>query len=439
MSTIIVKRTKRTARTLKAAGFIWQRWRRTTDYIGHLARTLRRAARAPDNQLTAAEASSTLFRFFRSNHVADLQLIAVSAAFVFLMHCLFVLVFVVLLGPVYHFVTHLLVHLLHLFEHPLPAAASDGAIAARLWHGIEVLLGMFDRSVNVLGSHILPALTTYIGPAIPICGGVIAWAYLSAATRLGVVDLFACEIRTLCRVSTAFDIGKVYVARYEGRVIDNQPTQSGGFKSEEDYFPVFTSNSHDLEALEATVVGNITEFYTYMKAVRDLQRKLAETNTPEATKPIIANIIFVLFLGFESARNAVKELIEFEPTQAENILIILLTELVCYPFLCRHFKQDELRLSRLTLRLDDYDKEVCGLIATVDAHGDDDADWTPAKRTLPELIERYNDMLKTLEEVGVKQAVSMPLLKERRPRRLDGAILPVQNGSENQPVAIAAT
>jgi hypothetical protein len=422
-----------------ASGYARQKCVSTKDYLVRLLRTLRRAARTPDSDLTAGEAASTLFRFFRSNHVADLNLIATLAALVFLIHCLFVLVFVVLLGPVYHLFRHIFLHARHLFEHQLPGTAREALSVAQtgIGHTIVVLAQMLDRAIDVTASQILPALTTYIGPAIPVCGGVIAWAYLSAATRLGVVDLFACEIRTLCRVSTAFDIGKTYIGRYEGKAIDNQPTQSGGFKSEEDYFPVFTNNSHDLEALEATVVGNITEFYTYMKALRDLQRKLLETRSLEEAKPLTADSLFVLFLGFESARNAIKELIEFEPTQAENVLIILLTELVCYPFLCCHFKDDELRLSRLLLRLDDYKNEVRELLDTVDAHGDD-PDWAPAKRTLPEFIERFNDMLTALKNIGVEQAKLIPLLEERRPRKSEREALTVQPGSVNQPVATAA-
>ncbi|MGA2895095.1 MAG: hypothetical protein ABSE22_19690 [Xanthobacteraceae bacterium] len=366
-------------------------------------------------QLSAEDSASTIFRFFRSDHVVDLKLFFKLAFYLFLT--------VICVGTLYAVAKPAI----HLLSHPMAGAVYYGGRRAFILHFLTVST-----------SDVLPALAAFVAPAITICGGIMAWTYLSAATRLGVVDLFGCEIRTLCRVSTAFDIGKIYVARYDGNAIDNQPTQSGGFKSEEEYFPVFSSNSHDLEALEATVVGYITEFYTYMKTFRDLQRKLQETHAPEETKWLTANSLFVLFLGFESARKAIKELIEFEPTQAENILIILLTELTCYPFLCRRFVQDELRLSRLTLRLGAYDREVRELIATVDAHGND-ADWAAAKRTLPELIERYNDMLKTLTKVGVEEAQFIPPLIGRRTRKSEAATLPVQTGSENQPVAVAAT
>ncbi len=44
------------------------------------------------------------------------------------------------------------------------------------------------------------------------------------------------------------------------------------------------------------------------------------------------------FLALESARKAVADLVEFEPTKAENVLTILLSELVAYGFLREQFE-----------------------------------------------------------------------------------------------------
>jgi hypothetical protein len=168
--------------------------------------------------------------------------------------------------------------------------------------------------------------------------------------------------------------------------------QPKGFSSEEQYFPVFTSNSHDLEALEALVVGYITEFYTYMKAARDLQRSLAENPSPKAAIPILENLIYVLFLGYESARKAIEDLIEYEPTRAENMIVILTTELECYGFLCKHFedKKDELRAGRLNLRRQNYMTEIPDLFCQLEAsHGKNEEDWKLARNTTSELKSRY--------------------------------------------------
>lgn len=99
------------------------------------------------------------------------------------------------------------------------------------------------------------------------------------------------------------------------------------FTSEENYFPVFENNTRDLQALEARVVVNITAFYSYMKAVRDSTRALmdisASSSQPEprpdaasTATPVqeaARNVIYMMFLGLESARKAIRYLVEFEP------------------------------------------------------------------------------------------------------------------------------
>jgi hypothetical protein len=302
-----------------------------------------RALTLPEHQLSARDAASTLFRFFRSKHVVDLRLIFTLASFVLLIHICIVVLFT-------------------------------------------------GTPLN------------YIGPAVPVYGAIAAWAYLNAATRLGVVDLFACEISTLCRVGTIIDIGKRYVRLYERSEVGIETAHTEGYVSQEDYFPVFDNNSRDLQALEALVVINITEFYTYMKATRDSQRKLADIKPshppldgsgPDPWHAALANMIYMLFLGYESARKSVKDLIEFEPTRAEDTMVILLSELICYAFLCRTFKGDQLKSARLELRRADYIRDVRELYGKVNAgHGDNDKYWTQAKETLPELKNRFEESLR---------------------------------------------
>ena len=345
-------------------------------------------------QLSAEDSASTIFQFFRSTHVLDLKLFFKLALYLFLA--------VIIIGAFYAVAKPAV----HLASHP--------TVGAIFYHGRRAFfLHIFDVSMT----NVLPALATFVAPAITICGGIMAWTYLSAATRLGVVDLFACEIRTICRVGTAFDIGRHYVVQHQTLIkkanaakkhaaheppaepaaradhTDKPPEQPKGFSSQEDYFPVFTSNSHDLEALEALVVGYITEFYTYMKATRDLQRSLAENPSLEAAIQTLENLIYVLFLGYESARKAVEDLIEYEPTRAENMIVILTTELECYWFLCKHFedKEDELRAGRLKLRRLNYMEEIPDLFSQIDASrgSKNEKDWNLAKNTTSEVKSRY--------------------------------------------------
>jgi hypothetical protein len=83
---------------------------------------------------------------------------------------------------------------------------------------------------------------------------------------------------------------------------------------------------------------------------------------------------------------------------------------MCYSFLCKHFAntKDQLRYARLTLRLEDYKKEVPAIIALIDPHSDSDRDWGPAKRSLPELRKRYEQMLVTLWDLEDTQHSTPP-------------------------------
>ena len=44
---------------------------------------------------------------------------------------------------------------------------------------------------------------------------MLAWTYQAGSARLGVVDLFACEIATLCRVSAVVEMVQRYVDLFQ--------------------------------------------------------------------------------------------------------------------------------------------------------------------------------------------------------------------------------
>src|ERR1700757_2487039 len=160
--------------------------------------TFGRAYSTPESELTEKEAASTLFRFFRSEHVVDLRLIVVTILWLFGFY-----IFIVLIG--------------WFFEH----------------FNAELVIKL-------------------IGPAVGIAGLIISWAYKAASRRLGIIDLFGCEIGTLCRVGTIFDVGTRYVQVYKGQTgaIDDgaeKRDSSDKYTSQEDYFPIFDNNSSDLQ------------------------------------------------------------------------------------------------------------------------------------------------------------------------------------------------
>ncbi len=380
-----------------------------------------RALAAANDNLSADESASTLFRFFRSNHVIDLRLIAGLVLIASAIHFGIVLAFegTESLATFWDqlqssFAPALEAYIAILALTYLIADRRREVEDARSVVGFTIVaLFVYLFTSFIAGfpraSDLPHGLTTYFAPAVPVYAAMIAWTYLTAATRLGVVDLFACEMRTVCRVGTAFDVSRTYIDLYKqcSKRSDEQqgeaPSQerprssskTKGFVSEENYFPVFENNSHDLEALEATVVGNITEFYTYMKVVRDLLRKV-EDEPAGSAQGIYLSIIFVLFLGYESARQAIKELIEFEPTKAENMMMILMTELPCYRFLCEQYQNDELRFKRLALRLAGYDEDIDYIGSELNKHDANDKDWAPAERTLLPLLGCYRDMRLTV-------------------------------------------
>jgi hypothetical protein len=395
-----------------------------------------RALCADNDNLSAEESASTLFRFFRSNHVIDLRLITGLVLIASAVHFGIILAFEGT-EPLATFSDQLKSFFAPALETYIAILALTYLVAdrrrevedARSVAGFTILAFLVYLFTSLIAgfpraSDLPHGLTTYFAPAVPVYAAMIAWAYLTAATRLGVVDLFACEMRTVCRVGTAFDIATAYIIRRQQCIaktdagqgdapVEERPHRSSsqGFVSQENYFPVFESNSHDLEALEATVVGYITEFYTYMKVVRDLLRK-AEDEPAKSAPALYVSIIYVLFLGYESARLAIKELIEFEPTKAENMMMILLTELECYTFLCQYYKDDDLRIERLALRFLSYKEDVEYIRDKIGQHDAGDKDWSPAERTLAPLTVRFDKMKLTVAPlIGKKHG---PLSQDNR-------------------------
>jgi hypothetical protein len=275
-------------------------------------------------------------------------------------------------------------------------------------------------------SHLLmtgaASFFTFFAPVLAAFCAVVAWTYQAGSARLGVVDLFACEISTLCRVVTVMDTVRRYVEKFAHGPPAQFPGEAAAaaqqFTSQENYFPVFEGNTRDLQTLEARVVINITAFYTYMKAVRDSMRALAETR-PRPTEVAAAtdkagaagpwhdaarNVVYMLFLGLESARKAIHDLVEFEPEQAENTIVILISELEAYGFLRAQFGDDDMRQKRLMLRDPEYRGLVPQLCSCVEARSAQEkaveaamdarlrpqlSKWQPACMLVPELQKRY--------------------------------------------------
>lgn len=324
--------------------------------------------------LRTGDPAATVDRLFVSQHVSDLRLIIAFA----------------------------LITVISVFGIGVLLSIINVSIAHRDWSVLQV-------DFSALGSFL-----TFFTPVLGVFGAVLAWAYQAGSARLGIVDLFACEIGTLCRVAAVVDSARRWIEIFQHGLPRQAPTANSEpparrFTSEENYFPVFESNTRDLQTLEARVVVNITAFYTYMKAVRDSVRALMDMSpSPAGTQSqtdhsstftpwheAARNVIYMMFLGMESARYAIADLVEFEPDEAERTIVILLSELEAYRFLRDQFADEQdIRYQRLALRDAVYREVVPRLCRVVETgRASTPSQWEPAWRLLPELNRRYDAVM----------------------------------------------
>jgi hypothetical protein len=335
-------------------------------------------------QLRLGAEASTFNRLGRSRHVADLRLIFSVSIIIMMVSTVLALAFC--------------------FEHQVMTNWQDVRARESGWIWLR------------LGFSAIADSGAFIGAIGAIGCGVLAWTYQAGSARLGVVDLFACEIATLCRVVAVSDVVHRYVDLFEngpqaGRphVIDGEsPDDTSHFTSEESYFPVFDSTVTDLQALEADVVKYVTAFYTYMKVMRDALRRLAQIKAPEPDGPrdddwhrAVCSVLYMLFLGLESARKAIKDLVEFEPKQAEDMITILLSELLAYAFLREQFRGD-IRQRRLEARDMAYRQEIPALHRRVIAG--EGPQWDAPKDLSVEMMKRYERVLVDTPTVRARKA-----------------------------------
>jgi hypothetical protein len=202
----------------------------------------------------------------------------------------------------------------------------------------------------------------FIGAVGGIGCGVIAWAYQAGNLRLGVVDLFAGEIVTLCRVCAITDV----VVRYTN-LYDRPEIKFTNVPPEENYMIVYDINAEELKALDRDTVTDVAAFYTYMKASRDVMRNLIDIQShqdpvgkKERWNYAIRNLIFMLFLAFDSGRSAVMSLVEDKRDQIANTLTVLLSEIAAYHFLLslKEISEEDFRRKRLELRFEELNQVV---------------------------------------------------------------------------------
>ncbi len=117
----------------------------------------------------------TVDRLFDSRHVNDLRLIA-AAAF-----CITVVVFFI---------------------------ASINAVSFCMGDWATQHFANKYKAIAYIADNGGKHFISVFGPTLAIFGVILSWAYQKGSNRLGIVDLFACEIDTLCRVITVIEMVK---------------------------------------------------------------------------------------------------------------------------------------------------------------------------------------------------------------------------------------
>jgi hypothetical protein len=247
----------------------------------------------------------------------------------------------------------------------------------------------------------------WIGGILASSATFISWIYQSASKRIGTVDLFACEISSLCRVCLVTDFAKQSLARFAGFPPQDKWKPSA-IDVKESYTPVYDSGTTELQSLESRPVSAITAFYTYRKTMMDYLRASATSEASETAKQLYEQVIYMQFLMYESGRLAVQELTEFEPEKTQNLITIYCSELPLFTFLLRRYRNNDAMkflYRRLHLRIADYRGSVQRLLDKLDEIGrmspEDrqhlDEVWLKALTTADELDRRYRDFKREVE------------------------------------------
>jgi hypothetical protein len=234
------------------------------------------------------------------------------------------------------------------------------------------------------------------------------WVYQAANRRLGVVDLFASEISAICKVCIVTDFARKSIDMRKA-ADTTEPLTPRSFETQESYTPVYDKGGADLQALDSNVVSAVTQFYTYRRTMVDcLHLAMAQTKSAEAL-PQYDQMIYMQFLMYECARTSVRELVEFEPDQAENLVTVFCSALPLLAFLINRHRGEQSTVflyDRLCLRLPDYIKEVEDLLDDIDDKAKSKSEtvrkgWSKAVTTGTELRARFSDFRKqTQQETG---------------------------------------
>jgi hypothetical protein len=121
-------------------------------------------------------------------------------------------------------------------------------------------------------------------------------------------------------------------------------------------------------------------------------RRIAIEENPRLRHELLDMMVYIEFLMYESGREAIDSLIEFEPNREESIINVLYSELVTYNYLmskCSKQKENP-RWPRLLLREEFYKQEVKRTYRTTIKNKNIDS-WKKAAASVGILEKPYKD------------------------------------------------
>jgi hypothetical protein len=357
--------------------------------------------------------ASTFVRLLTSEHVKDLQLIGECAIAFWLI--------------------------------AVSATIVNGIGLRLVWeehdHDLHAILAMIIPNLETIWTKFITKVIqdhAILGAVTAGAGLVLNWVYQTGSKRLGVVDLFACEISALCRASFVVDFATLSVgqATADHKTSDaavslhSQPTdaatsQARRFTSEEHYTPVYDGTLSDLQPLDVTVVTFVTEFYTYRKAMMDYLRSITAEAPGERQTALRTMMIYMQFLMYESGRHAIGKLIEFEPNREESLINILCSELIVFNYLNKNEQlKNDYRGPRLRLREDEYRWVVpTTYYKTLDAaqtiKPGTTENWVRALSVVPELKRRFELVIGTMPSREELRAQKFAAMSPQHPPQIE--------------------
>jgi hypothetical protein len=228
---------------------------------------------------------------------------------------------------------------------------------------------------------------TLLATIVTVIFGVVGQFIYLAHSRMGMIDTITSDILSIGRVFIASDIIGYFMnlhkyladAEADAKADAERKFKFGhyhvtfkgktpiphGFAAaarEENYFSVFDANIGNLGSLRASIVTNVTAFYTFLKAARDATRSIKDwerENYNFSMKRLdIINVIYLCLLSAIHGRKALEELCMDRYIRGYCKNTFYLIEVKAFKFLENNLSSGDYRKHYIDQRRSDYDEII---------------------------------------------------------------------------------